>query len=142
MIRELDNKELYYLLEYHDSEFVPRLKFIAGDLDIYSQKLISYGHNYGYFDDNNNCIGFICFYANKINTGAYVSLIFVNSSARNLGIGRSLLDFTSDFAFIRGMKKICLEVYKTNESAIKFYIKNGFIKSKTLSKSFLMTKDI
>ena len=142
MIRELENKELYSLLECHDNEFVPRLKLIVGDLNNYSQKLISYGHNYGYFDDDNNCIGFICFYANNVNTGAYVSLIFVNSSARKLGIGRSLLGFASELAFTRGMKKIRLEVFKTNESAIKFYINNGFIKSKVLSESILMTKAI
>ncbi|HPD01200.1 MAG TPA: GNAT family N-acetyltransferase [Acetivibrio sp.] len=54
-------------------------------------------------------------------SGNYVAGIFVEANSQSKGIGKALLDH------IKGInKELFLHVYKKNERAVRFYIREGF----------------
>lgn len=55
-----------------------------------------------------------------------VARIAVDVRARRRGIGKGLLAYLEKFCRDNGIKKILLDVRKSNQAAICFYDKNGF----------------
>lgn len=73
------------------------------------------------------CCGYIAIYANdNINKEGFITRIGVLPKYQEYGIGKRLLEKGINEAKKRGMKKIALEVLKSNKAAIKFYEKNKF----------------
>lgn len=79
-------------------------------------------------------IGYVwCFYherAEKILTHAsntiYVNHICVDPEFANQGVGTQLMQAVETLAQARGVKKISLDFWTFNESAARFFAKNGY----------------
>ena len=56
----------------------------------------------------------------------YISVLCVNKTHRNKGIGKNLLKNIEKIAKEKNCRRITLDVSKENTNAIKFYKKNGF----------------
>lgn len=55
-------------------------------------------------------------------SGSYIAGIFVEANSQSKGIGKALLDH------IKGInEELFLHVYKKNEKAVSFYIREGFL---------------
>lgn len=54
-------------------------------------------------------------------SGNYIAGIFVDTNSQSKGIGKALLDFIKKMN-----KELFLHVYKKNERAVRFYIREGF----------------
>lgn len=72
-------------------------------------------------------MGYAAMYCNNLETReAYITLIAVKPDYQGKHIGTALLCECEKIALQKGMKSISLEVLKTNERAISFYVKLGF----------------
>ena len=56
----------------------------------------------------------------------YMDDLCVDEAARGLGIGKALMDAVQALALERGLEKIELNVWESNQSALQFYEKLGF----------------
>ncbi len=65
--------------------------------------------------------GMICGFAGVM--GNYIAGLFVAEAFQSEGIGKALLDHLK-----MQQKELTLHVYKKNEGAIKFYLREGFVK--------------
>lgn len=106
MIKEID----------FDLEFVH--KFFPGII----KNSNPYEKNYGYFLDD-KMIGFLS--VSVIYDRAEINYIAVLDEYRKRGIAQKLFDF---FLSNNKIDSVSLEVRSDNESAINFYLKNGFRK--------------
>lgn len=72
----------------------------------------------------------------------YISSLSVLKPYQRKGIASNLLSLLIEHAFINGIRKLDLKVFKNNIPAIKLYEKNGFYKIKERIKDgfILMTK--
>lgn len=75
--------------------------------------------------------GFIC---GCLHTGnmSGITMLAVDESCRNRKIGRDLLNAFRNESVMRGCTTIRLEVREENIGAIKFYERNGFLKTEFL----------
>lgn len=109
-----------------DTCFGPPLRSCV-DLNAYALKLSNKGVNL-YISIDGVDIGHAAFYANDVNKGfAFLSSICVVGNFRGLGLGEKLLEQVKIIAAKRGMKKLSLKVKSSNEVAIAFYVKHGFV---------------
>lgn len=67
--------------------------------------------------DGDKIAGFI-----GIAEGYYIAGVFVRNHYQGKGVGKSLLDFVKD-----KYDELALDVYKTNERALAFYKREGFV---------------
>ena len=103
------------------------------DINIINEKLSNFNTSvkeigvytkyYGYVD-NDSIVGFLSF--DFIYDRAEINYIFVEEKYRKKGIATKLLNHMLDICN-NECKNITLEVKESNKSAIKFYLKNGFI---------------
>lgn len=103
------------------------------DIEIINKKLSNFNTSvkeigvytkyYGYVD-NDSIVGFLSF--DFIYDRAEINYIFVEKDYRQQGIATKLLNHMLDICN-NECKNITLEVKESNKSAIKFYLKNGFI---------------
>lgn len=78
-------------------------------------------------ENSGNIIGIFLGYANDLITkNAYVVVLGVLKEYRSQGIGRSLINRMKELSRSYGMENVCLFTHQSNESAIRFYISNGF----------------
>lgn len=78
------------------------------------------------YDDD--LVGFSAYYCNDFKgKNAFLSMIIILKKYQSIGAGSALLEYTIEDCKNAGMKNLILEVDKKNESAIKFYLKKGFI---------------
>lgn len=92
---------------------------------------------------NNDVAGFTAFYCNDIKTKiAYLSMIIIVERYKGKGIGRLLLNNCIDLCNKYEMSKLRLEVNVNNNTAIKFYLKNGFTHIGNKDKSYYFEKNI
>jgi len=59
---------------------------------------------------------------------AYLGFMYVDPRYRGLGVNRKIIEALSSWSASRGITELRLDVYQTNESAIKAYEKAGFIR--------------
>lgn len=78
-----------------------------------------------------NIQGFLCGLVINGNI-ASIPLFAVRRECRSRGIGKSLLDSFRTESVFRGCSSIVLEVREENTRAIKFYERNGFVKTDLL----------
>lgn len=142
-IKKIENLEtIKNLLNNYNDYFEPNLKKLAGDLDLYANKLLNYSNIFGIYD-NNDILGFVSFYDNdKKNKIGFLNLIIIDKKYQNIGIGSQLLMHFENTCHKSGMQKLNLEVLKNNQNAINFYKKKGYDFLDENKNSYLMTKEI
>lgn len=67
---------------------------------------------------------FLCYY---VLDECELARIAVAEGERQRGIGQELFDYMEQVCKEKGLTKILLDVRKSNETALRFYEKNGFI---------------
>ncbi len=93
---------------------------------------------------NDMPLGYIAFYANdSVAYTAYITLLAVDNEYQNQGVGHKLIKACEYYSKKNKMKYIKLEVKKYNETAIRFYDKNGFVRlDEHNENSFYMIKTL
>lgn len=127
-ITRLEKKEdvLKALMKYNDSA-VRTIGDRVGSLELYAEKLLEYAENYIVLQDNDE-IGFFSFYDNDIiNRKAYLALIAIDRQYQRKGIGHRAIRFILKESRLKRMDRLRLEVDKTNDGAVCFYKKLGFV---------------
>ena len=80
--------------------------------------------------DGDDPAGLAVIYANNLETrAAYITLFGVIDEYGRRGVGKMLLDACEELALSRGMDRIRLEVTDSNERAVRFYSKYGFVRT-------------
>jgi len=80
--------------------------------------------------DGEEPAGLAVMYANDLTTrAAYITLFGVKDEYGRQGVGGLLLDACRELALSRGMDRIRLEVTDSNERAVCFYEKHGFVRT-------------
>lgn len=96
------------------------------NIDEYAMKALSKGIVLC-AEDSDNIIGILLGYANDpVTKNAYVGTLGVIKEYQSQSIGKSLINYMKKLSYSYGMKNICLFTHKSNKSAIRFYIHNGF----------------
>ncbi len=73
---------------------------------------------------NKRLLGYICF--QLIFDELYILNISISKKWQNKGFGSIILGYLYQYAQIKDIKRIVLDVHKINQCAISFYIKCGF----------------
>lgn len=112
IVRELENIFEIPLMETSNiQEVLSKINVFGIFLEAYTEKTL----------------GFAAVYANDLKgKEGYITLIGVDDQMQRQGVGRRLLQTCEDVARCNSMNSIRLEVSKTNNKAMAFYIKNGF----------------
>lgn len=140
---EMSRERLYSLLCRLDNEYIPP---ISSQVDItrYAAKLTEHAVVIIAYNVDRD-VGLIAFYANDLKSGdAFISSLGVEKSYRGSGLTKRLLTKAEAIAANHGMRRIKLEVSRTNTRAIQFYTREGFVpehENKT-SSSFIMVKTL
>lgn len=121
--KKLDESEALNILHKFDSMFSPALSSKV-DIDSYSKKLAKFA-NWVLCMNDSRIIGYIAFYQNTETGIDYIPSICVLDTFRHYHIATQMLSFMMEQA-PTGIKEIQLECRKNNESALRFYSKNGF----------------
>ena len=87
----------------------------VNNYDLVKTKYIPYSKTYVY-EEGNKIKGFISIIQNN-----FIGALFVDNNSQGNGIGKKLLDFAKE-----DYKSLSLAVYKENEKALKFYLREGF----------------
>lgn len=127
--------------------FSPRLEILSKNNDEYiynlAKKFVECGNVLvAKYEDTENALGFAVYYANNLTTKeAFLSMIASDDKTGIKGIGSLLLKNVINNSKKMGMKTMSLEVRKNN-TAIKFYQKNGFHIAEDRGNMYFMRKDI
>lgn len=118
-------KQLYNLLLSCDNFFIPKLSEKV-NIEKYSEKLFTRAVNFEAWE-NDNVIGLISMYVNdeKISFG-YITNVSVENKYLNKGIASKLLKNCIEYAKIKKLRCIKLEVNRNNISALKLYEKFNY----------------
>ncbi|UZQ48600.1 N-acetyltransferase [Clostridium kluyveri] len=68
------------------------------------------------YEEENVILGFIGLTEN------YIAGIFIDANSQSKGIGKTLLDYIK-----KSYSELSLQVYKKNFSAVRFYLREGFV---------------
>ena len=116
---------------WEDKEFVKKLdeenmkEIIESYNKKYSQVMYdSFNPNKCFIIEEDKPIGFAYFKTTKNKINIWSIQIVKNSQGK--GYGRKLIEYITDFAKDKKLKKIILEVHINNKRAINFYEKFGF----------------
>lgn len=142
-IRLKTTLEIKKEIDKYNDMFTRHIDTRVCNIHDYAEKLYTYALNYKIVK-NGKEMGFFSFYMNDFATKyAYLTLIVVLPENRSDGIGSSALQYIYKKCVENGFNILKLEVDKTNEAAISFYKKNGFVRVEDASKkSFYMEKEI
>lgn len=118
-----------------DPSFAKRLAEDV-NIDAYSLKLSEYA-NFEVADLSGSWGGVIAFYENK--KELYITYVCVSVTKRRMGVADLLLHSVCSYAD-EVSKPISLEVWVSNEKAIRLYEKHGFEKVRSGTDKFYMTR--
>ena len=106
------------LLERGDKDFCPHLSTIV-DIDAYAEKLCKFA-DFKIIGTSENILACLAYYKNYPNQFLYITHFWVNTMCQKKGYGRYLIDklINEEGA---GFKEVCLEIYKIDVEAMKFY---------------------
>ena len=86
-------------------------------------------------------VGFIAYYRNnEVTKVAFVSMFAVKPGERCCGVGSALISAMEEDCQRLGFKIIRLEVAETNNNAIEFYQRKGYVKASNKDEMILMEK--
>ena len=139
-------KEIHEVTKIHNvlDKFSDSLNSLARGNDyrkVMAEKFFLYGKFIVMFDEKGEEIGFVAFYCNDVKScTAYISMFAVARGGRGYGV--QLINKVMDISKQNEMKKIKLEVNKTNNVAINFYRKVDFSIVEESEESYYMERDI
>lgn len=129
-IKKITDDNLKIQIMKNCDEVFPIRLFERENCDEIIQKIISRAIFYAAFEKlrgKYQDVGYVAFYANDLdNQCAYISHIGVCREMQGKQIGSKLMEICLKEAELCGMRKIRLEVLKTNTKAISFYEKWRF----------------
>jgi GNAT superfamily N-acetyltransferase len=105
-------------IHYYDIEHMisaPHIELLVAELD---SELI--GSGYARIEDAKHYL--------QHPQHAYLGFMYTHPDHRGKGVNRKILEALKDWAVLKGITELRLEVYYDNGSAIKAYEKAGFIK--------------
>lgn len=136
---KLPKETIITLLQSGDKDFCPHLSKIV-DIDAYAEKLCRYA-DFKIIGTLGNILGCLAYYKNYPNQFLYITHFWVNSICQKKGYGRFLID-----ELIKeegnGFKEVCLEIYKIDEEAKKFYEALNFKVKEDRDDRILLTHEI
>lgn len=141
--KSIDSKFVESFIFKNRYLFPDNLKTVKNFKEL-SLKLIDKGEVFIYFDDKSIPCGMIAGYMNdkEIKSG-YISLLFVEKAYEKKGVASSLINYFEKTSISEGMERIYVRAFKSNESAIKMYLKNNYeIQESDDSNKYLFTKKI
>lgn len=104
-----------------------------------SQKYFSSGEVFGFLQEGLQ--GLIAFYDNdSVRKQAFLSMLVVDSSIQQQGIGQTLLNEMLHQCKKKGIVNVNLEVNINNQKALRFYQKNGFSICEKKNNMYVMIK--
>lgn len=119
--------------------FIPKISDQVESIEEYVIKLSQFAINYVLYT-NTKYIGLLSYYVDKDKKEVYITLIGIIKDFQNRQLGNILLDLVFYEVKIFNLNVVRLEVQKSNEHAIKFYIKNGFLYEKEASENSIYLK--
>lgn len=122
--KKLSQDMVFSLLEFFDDSAVGHLSDRI-DLLSYSIKL-SNNALFLIVKDLDNYLGFVAYYLNTEGKFVYISQIITHKTGRHKGIGHLMLSHLTD-SLTGSYNSILLEVYNSNNSALVFYKREGFM---------------
>lgn len=136
---KLPNETIIALLQRGDKDFCPHLSEIV-NLEVYAEKLCSYA-DFKIIGTQGNVLGCLAYYKNYPNQFLYITHFWINTLCKKKGHGRFLVD-----KLVReegaGFKEVCLEIYKIDEEAKKFYEALNFKLKEDRNDRILLYHDI
>lgn len=88
-------------------------------------------------EDNGQPVGFFTYSVNVNDNSGFFTFIVVDSELRGKGYGTEIMELALNYAYlITGVTSVQLNVFDVNKSAIKCYLKAGFIERNTVSNAF------
>lgn len=122
-----------------NKEFIPPLETYVNIHD-YSLKIYSLSTKFEAYDKNNNLVGLIAIYLNKLNKTSFITNVSVFSKYYGKKIAEKLLSNCLFFLKKNDYTSVTLEVNIDNKPAISFYKKNLFtiIKNKNNKNNIVM----
>lgn len=119
--------EIEKVLRQFNTSFPIVLNEGVGQINRFAQKLSKQAEVILLLSEEKYIIGFEAFYANNFKTKeAFLSLIAIEEQYRGGDYAEKLLSKCLDICLQKGMVQLKLEVNKSNDRAIAFYIKNDF----------------
>lgn len=138
-----DYNRLLETITYYNDYFSPSLIEMTKNLEEYTKKIYANAINFEIITEKKETLGLISIYANdNINCIAFITLIVVDKNYSNCGIGSMLIEYTEKYCKNIGMKKMRLEVQKTNIGAIEFYKKHKYYIEEENDTTYYMIKEL
>lgn len=129
------------LLHDYNNVFSPPLESRIRNFREYANKLSCYSVFVVAIENDTEVVGLSALYANdEKSKEAYLAQIAVSQNHQGKGIGQLLLNYDIEYSKRMGMISLKLEVAKTNDIAVSFYKKNGFVLVSSIESSVLMRK--
>lgn len=69
-------------------------------------------------------VGYLCFHAQS--SDIHISLLIINQNLKSMGLGKKAMLKIHAQAFKENFKTVSLSSFKTNKTAIEFYLKLGY----------------
>ena len=134
---QLSFTDVQSLLGDFDTMFSPSL---SSHIDLFAfAKKLAKNASFILCKKNEKLVGYIAFYENKDTKISYIPSICVKDSCRSSGIASQMMDYLISQSH-PDINTIALEVRKNNNSAIRFYQKQGFVTKDDRGEKVLMNK--
>ena len=123
-----------------DKEFVPSLSSYS-EINVYAKKLFEKSTRFEIWSKG-FLVGLLAVYENSTKGEIFISNFSVEKTIQGQGIAQELYDkcFREIYKKNPCFKEVYLEVNTLNKKAMKFYFRNGFTISKTLSENKIQLK--
>jgi GNAT superfamily N-acetyltransferase len=112
-------------IKRYDSSFKPSISRQV-EITEYVEKVFSQGHFFGIKSDK-SIEGLIGFYCNdEESKRGYITYLSVGKKLRGKGVGKTLVTKCTEKCEVEGMKKLRVQTWSDNKSAINLYKSKGF----------------
>jgi len=136
---KLSKEIIINLLQRGDKDFCPHLSTIV-DISTYAEKLCNYA-DFKLIGTPGNVLGCLAYYKNFPNRFLYITHFWVNTLCQKKGYGKYLVNKLIQEEG-SGFSEVCLEIYKEDDVAQKFYDSLGFELKEDRVDRVLLTKPI
>lgn len=141
IVSESNNEErIFSFLESNDIYFVPNLSSRI-ELKVYAKKIANNSFNIFLTNENGKDIGHAAVYINS-GSASFLTSFCIDKSVYGKGVSSILLRKVFNACLKNKSDLLELEVDYTNQKAINFYEKNGFVMFKENEESQLMSKKL
>lgn len=136
---KLEHTQVITLLKhFDDSSDIPLSKGL--DFESYGKKLSDNAYFIIAYEDN-KMNGFIAYYLNEDGKFVYVPQVVVHKDGRHKGVGHTMFAKLCD-SIQETYSSVKLEVLKSNNNAMNFYNREGFVEIEDHNERILLKKDL